>query len=147
MDNKVLYYGREAYVCSFFDSDCLKFKKSEGKPCFDDNAIHEYKDFPDEYIVYLDSLSIEDRLNIQYLDENEAQKCFCKRLGRSDSPYKMSKNGIIEIIGDDPLDYEALPDFVDPGKFAIVKCSKCGCNYRVNMKSGYRTSYFNWVQA
>lgn len=146
MDNKVLYYDREAYVSSFFDSDCLKFKKSEGKPKVNDNAIHEYKDFPDEYVVYFESLSIEDRLNIKYLDEDEVSKCFCKRLGKSDSPCKMAQNGIIEILGDDPLDYDVLPDFVNSGKYARVKCIKCGCTYKVNMKSGYRTTFYNWVQ-
>lgn len=143
MDIKVLYYGREAVLSGYYDSDCLKFNKKDGKPDFPDEAIKEYYDLPDEYVVYLWSLSIKDRMNIKYSDGN---KCFCNRLGKCDSPQVMAKQGIVEIIGDDPLEYDALAGLENSNKTASVRCVSCGCEYRVNIQPGYRSSFYNWKQ-
>ena len=146
MSERVLYKGREAVLSKYFDSDCLKFKKSDGRPPFEEKDIFEYPDIPEEYVVYLWSLSIKDRKAIQYLDEEEQKVCFCNRLGRGDSPKMMAKESIIEILGEDPLEYDR-GDFADSKKFVQVKCTSCGKIYRINIASGYRTSYFNWVEA
>ena len=50
----------------------------------------------------------------------------------------------VEIIGEDPIDYEIIDDYADSSKYATVKCKSCGKLYKVNRNPGYRTSFFKW---
>lgn len=145
MTSKVLYCGREAVFTRYFDFECLKFKKVDGKPNFDDKYICEYDDLPDEYVVYFWSIPMENRKNIKFVDADEAgdKRCICRLLGRCDAPKDAVQNGFVELIGEDPLEYEK-GDFASSNKYANVRCLSCGCEYKINIVLGYRTSYYNW---
>lgn len=78
------------------------------------------------------------------MNSNDMEICTCSKFGKDASPYILARSGEIEIIGEDPLEYDALNDFVNSSLFVVVKCTSCGKKYKVNMKSGYRVSYFNW---
>ncbi len=148
MRKKVIYNGREAELSRYFDLECLLFDTAGGKPPFGDEVIRQYPDMPDKYVVYLGNLSIEDRNNIKDIkdiDESDSAigECICKNFGTGDSPHLLAQKGLIEIIGEDPLEYDK-GDFASSIPKAHVRCLACGQEYRVNIKQGYRTSYFNW---
>ena len=72
------------------------------------------------------------------------QDCVCS-LFIDDGPNSMLLQEYVEIIGEDPLDYVTMGDYVDSSKYAIVKCKTCGKRYKFNKNSGYRKSFFKWA--
>lgn len=140
---QVIYNGMPAVLTRYFDQECLMFKKSEGKPDVNDNCIVEYPDHPEEYVVYVGSLSIDDRKKIVYVDE-QSKKCICSTFGQSDAPRDLAAMDLIEIIGEDPLEYDIYNEFINSNKYVTVKCSECNSMYKVNKKFGYRSAYYNW---
>ena len=144
MDYNVIYNNRKAILTGFFDSKCLLFDMKDGKPDFIGFKIIE--NYPDGYYcVFFSQIPIEERMKIR-LDNGQLlmQECVCSLLF-DDRPNSPLLRDYVEIIGDDPIDYDSMGDYADPSKYAIVKCKTCGKVYRVNKNSGYRTSFFKWA--
>ena len=116
----------------------------DGKPDFIGFKIIE--NYPDGYYcVFFSQIPIEERMKIR-LDNGQLlmQECVCSLLF-DDRPNSPLLRDYVEIIGDDPIDYDSMGDYADSSKYAIVKCKTCGKVYRVNKNSGYRTSFFKWA--
>ena len=139
----VVFHNRKAVLCGYFDQACLLFDKKDGKP--DLGNIKVIDDYPKgNYCVLFSHLPVEERKQIR-LENSEplSRDCVCS-LFLDDKPNSSLLKDYIEILGDDPIDYEVLDDYADPSNYATVKCKVCGKMFKVNRNPGYRTSYFKW---
>ena len=144
MEYNVIYNNKKAILTGYFDSKCLLFDMKDGKPDFDGIKIIE--NYPEGYYcVFFSQIPIEERMKIR-LDNGQLlmQECVCS-LFFDDRPNSPLLQEYVEIIGDDPIDYESMGDYADSSKYATVKCKICGKVYRVNKNSGYRTSFIKWT--
>ena len=145
-ETKVTYKGKKALLSGYFDAPCLLFDKKDGKPDMGDvRVLDDY--YPEKYFVFLTDLSPEERQKI--LNEQGRPVfagCVCATFC-DDQPKDLARMGYVEIAGEDPLEYDAPCDFVDPSKYVIVKCKACGQKYKVNKNNGYRVAYYKWIKA
>lgn len=144
MEYNVIYNNKKAILTGYFDSKCLLFDMKDGKPDF--VGIKIIENYPEGYYcVFFSQIPIEERMKIR-LDNGQLlmQECVCS-LFFDDRPNSPLLQEYVEIIGDDPIDYESMGDYADSSKYATVKCKICGKVYRVNKNSGYRTSFIKWT--
>lgn len=144
MEYNVIYNNKKAILTGYFDSKCLLFDMKDGKPDFVGIKIME--NYPEGYYcVFFSQIPIEERMKIR-LDNGQLlmQECVCS-LFFDDRPNSPLLQEYVEIIGEDPIDYESMGDYADSSKYATVKCKICGKVYRVNKNSGYRTSFIKWT--
>lgn len=144
MEYNVIYNNKKAILTGYFDSKCLLFDMKDGKPDF--VGIKIIENYPEGYYcVFFSQIPIEERMKIR-LDNGQLlmQECVCS-LFFDDRPNSPLLQEYVEIIGDDPIDYESMGDYADSSKYATVKCKICGKVYRVNKNSGYRTSFIKWA--
>ncbi len=141
--NTVIYRNRKATLMGYFDTLCLLFDKKDGKLKLEDIKVIE--NYPKGYhCIFFSQIPIEERRQIRFEDgKTLVQDCVCS-LFIDDRPNSPLLEDYVEMIGEDPIDYEILDDYVDPSKYAIVKCKSCGKTYKVNRNPGYRTSFFKW---
>ena len=141
----VIFRNRKAILTSYFDAGCLCFSKRERKPAWKDIKILD-KYYPDMYFMFLNHITPEERMEIMFPDGSSLfGGCICEsyRLAQ-DTPASLNEKGLVEIIGDDPLEYDIDNEYVDEKKTAHVKCLRCGKEYLVNKKCGYRVAYPCW---
>ena len=144
MEYNVIYNNKKAILTGYFDSKCLLFDMKDGKPDF--VGIKIIENYPEGYYcVFFSQIPIEERMKIR-LDNGQLlmQECVCS-LFFDDRPNSPLLQEYVEIIGDNPIDYESMGDYADSSKYATVKCKICGKVYRVNKNSGYRTSFIKWT--
>ena len=139
----VIYNNMKAILTGYFDSKCLLFDKKDGKPDFSDLRVID--NYPEGYYcIFFSQIPVKERKKIRLGNGNLLMKdCVCS-LFFDDRPNSTLLQDYVEIVCDDPLDYETVGDYADPSKYAIVKCKICGKTYKVNKNSGYRTSFFKW---
>ncbi len=140
----VIYKGRKAVIFRYFDSVCLLFDKKDGEVNLRNVTVLD--DYPEGYYcVFFSQISIEERKQIRSNDgEPLFMDCVCS-LFIDDRPNSPLLNEYIEILGDDPIDYETMDEFADPSQYVTVKCKTCGRIYKVNRNMGYRSSFFKWT--
>ena len=141
--NNVIFRNRKATLMEYFDTLCLLFDKKDGKLDFGEIKIIE--NYPRGYhCVFFSQIPVEERRQIRFDDGRPLlQGCVCS-LFIDDKPNSPLLDEYVEIIGEDPIDYEIIDDYADSSKYATVKCKSCGKLYKVNRNPGYRTSFFKW---
>ena len=130
-------------------SNCVCTLVENSKALFSSNQLGSclkiIENYPRGYhCVFFSQIPVEERRQIRFDDGRPLlQGCVCS-LFIDDKPNSPLLDEYVEIIGEDPIDYEIMDDYADSSKYATVKCKSCGKLYKVNRNPGYRTSFFKW---
>ena len=142
---EVVFRGRNALLTTYFDAACLLFDKYLPQPEWDDlKLLDDY--YPGKYFLFFDHIPVSERKQIKHIDGSPVFiNCYCESfLVGQETPKKLSEEGYIDIIGEDPLDYSKSFEFANPNIFAHAICKNCGKKFKVNIHHGYRVSYPVW---
>ena len=143
----VMFRGRKAILSAYFDAACLLFDKRERKPKWEDlELIDDY--YKGKYFLFFTHIPCEERIQITRPDGSSLFGCYCESFPLTqDLPKKLSENGFVEIIGEDPFDYRMTGEgylYNDPNVYAHIRCKKCAGRHKVHMHDGYRVTYPKW---
>ena len=110
--NNVIFRNRKATLMGYFDTLCLLFDKKDGKLDFGEIKILE--NYPRGYhCVFFSQIPVEERRQIRFDDGRPLlQGCVCS-LFIDDKPNSPLLDEYVEIIGEDPIDYEIIDDYAD----------------------------------
>ncbi|MBQ8928067.1 MAG: hypothetical protein IJ055_07325 [Oscillospiraceae bacterium] len=142
----VVFRGRKAILAAYFDAACLLFDRRE-KPKWEDLKLID-KYYPKKRFLFFSNIPCRERMEITRPDGRRLFGCYCESLPLGqDLPRDLCREGLIEILGEDPFDYEMTGEGYrknDPNVYAHVRCNACKTRYRVHFHDGYRVSYPKW---